>query len=108
MEVIDVQVDEARKLAKIQHEANMRYMGKPADLRNIIAMRDEIRTKCDEIGFVVEFDKNGQPCIVGRTDKRLERILQEQGPDIEHKTWDSKRTSSDELRKEGVDPTLLG
>lgn len=108
MEVIDVQVDEARKLAKIQHDVNMRYMGKPADLRYIVAMRDEIRTKCEEIGFIVEFDRDGQPCIVGRTDKKLERILQEEGPDLERKIWDSKRTSSDELRKEGVDPNLLG
>lgn len=108
MEIIDVQVDEARRLAQIQHEVNMRYVGKPADLRYILAMRDELRTKCAEAGFTVEFDTDGQPCITGRVDKRLERTLKEEGPDLEHKTWDSKRISSDELRREGVDPTLLG
>ena len=108
MEIIDVQVDEARKLAAIQHSVNARYVGKPADLRYIMAMRDEIRTRCAEAGFVVEFDSDGQPCIVGRTDKRLERTLAEQGPDIERKAWDSRKVSSSELSDEGVDPTLLG
>lgn len=114
--VIDVQVDEARRLAKLQTEINKKFLGAPKDLKIWGQLVDEVKTRAAEIGFIVQIYPQTSPngnwipiCeIVGRTDKHLASILEEQGPDIERKAWDSKRVKSAELRKEGVDPELLG
>lgn len=114
--VIDVQVDEARRLAALQMDVNRRFAGAPKDISIWSMLCDEVRTRAAEIGFVVEMhvevDANGNwipMCdIVGRTDKRLEEVLSKEGPDVERKAFDSKRTSSSELEREGVDTSLLG
>lgn len=114
--LIDVQVDEARALAALQIAINRKYQGKDKDLKIWAAMRDEIVARAAEIGFVVNVGMETTPSgdwvpvcdIVGRTDKRLERILSEEGPDIERKTWDAKRVDSASLKAEGVDTSLLG
>lgn len=113
--LIDIQVDEARALAQLQIEINRKFMGAPKDLKIWGQLVDEIKTRAAEIGFIVEIhpDLNGggnwiPVCdIVGRVDKRLERFLQEEGPDIERKAWDAKRVTSKELEDEGVDTDLL-
>ena len=114
--VIDVQVDEARRLAALQMDVNRRFAGAPKDIMIWSRLCDEVRTRAAEIGFVVEMgmstDANGNwipTCdIVGRTDKRLEEVLSKEGPDVERKAFDSKRVSSSELEREGVDTSLLG
>lgn len=114
--LIDVQVHEARALAALQIDVNRKYAGRCKDLKTWSALKDELVTRAAEIGFVLEVglettpDGNWVPVcdIVGRTDKRLERILAEEGPDLERKAWDSARSSSSELESEGVDTSLLG
>ena len=114
--LIDVQVHEARALAALQIDVNRRYAGRCKDLKTWSALKDELVTRAAEIGFVLEVglettpDGNWVPVcdIVGRTDKRLERILAEEGPDLERKAWDSARSSSSELEAEGIDTSLLG
>lgn len=113
--IIDVQVEEARLLAQLQRDINAKFLGAPKDLKIWGRLVDEIKTRAAEIGFVVDvYPKSTEQgawipvCdIIGRTDKRLEQFLQEQGPDIEHKSWDAKRVSSSELEDEGVDTNLL-
>lgn len=114
--VIDVQVDEARKLAALQMDVNRRFVGAPKDISIWSRLCDEVRARAAEIGFVVKMgmsvDANGNwipTCdIVGRTDRRLEEILSKEGPDVERKAFDSRRVSSSELEREGVDTSLLG
>lgn len=112
--VIDVQVDEARKLAALEMELNRKFVGMPKDLKVWSRLRDEITTRAAELGFVISLDMvesggNWLPVcnIIGRTDTRLQAILNEEGPDIEHKAWDSKRVTSAELQEEGVNTELL-
>lgn len=112
--VIDVQVEEARALAKLEMELNRKFVGMPKDLRVWSRLRDELTTRAAELGFeiVLDMDVSGENWIpicniVGRTDKRLQRILNEEGPDIERKAWDAKHTTSNALKEEGVNTELL-
>lgn len=112
--VIDVQVDEARKLAALEAELNRKFVGMPKDLKVWAQLRDELTTKAAELGFKIYLDMrvvgdNWIPVcnIIGRTDEHLQAILNAEGPDIEHKVWDSKRTTSAKLREEGVNTELL-
>lgn len=112
--VIDVQVDEARKLAALEAELNRKFVGMPKDLKVWARLRDELTTRAAELGFVIHLDmkvvgENWIPVcnIIGRTDAHLQEILNAEGPDIEHKAWDSKRTTSAKLREEGVNTELL-
>lgn len=113
--IIDVQVDEARRLAELQVLINEKFAYSPKDIGIWARLRDEVTARAAEIGFIVnlipEDDGMGNwipVCeIIGRTDSRLDRILQEEGPDRERKAFDSARVSSDELRLQGVDPELL-
>ena len=112
--VIDVQVDEARALAALEMELNRKFVGMPKDIKVWSRLRDELTTRAAELGFKIVLDMkvvgdNWIPVcnIVGRTDSRLQAILNAEGPDIEHKVWDSKRTTSAKLREEGVNTELL-
>lgn len=114
--VIDVQVDEAKRLAILQKEINAKFAGSPKDILVWAKLRDELTYRAAELGFRVELsldsDVNGNwipICnIIGRTDKRLERILAEEGPDLERKSYDARRTSAEELESQGVDTGILG
>lgn len=112
--VIDVQVDEARALAALEMELNRKFVGMPKDLKVWAQLRDELTTKAAELGFKIFLDMkivgdNWIPVcnIIGRTDARLQAILNAEGPDIERKSWDSKRTTSAKLREEGINTDLL-
>lgn len=112
--VIDVQVDEARALAKLQYEINSRFEGMPKDIGIFANLRDELTARAAELGFVVYVElktigDNWYPIcnIIGRTDTHLQEILNAEGPDIERKAWDAKRVSSSELKEEGVNTDLL-
>lgn len=108
-EPIDVQVEEARKLAAIQHYINNKYAYRAKSPQSVSAMVSEMKGLCEDAGFIVEFNPlTWQPTIIGRTDKRLERQLKESGPDLEQKIWDSQHITSEELRRQGVNPELLG
>lgn len=116
VKVIDVQVDEARRLAILQREVSEKFAGSPKDVLVWARLRDELTYRAAELGFKVELsletDAGGNwlpICnIVGRTDEKLERILAEEGPDIERKAYDAQRVTSDQLEKQGVDTSLLG
>lgn len=114
-DVIDVQVEEAKKLAALQIEINRRYAGADKDLKVWMNLRDELIARCAEIGFVVDVslksDMNGnwypECSIVGRVDTHLQEILNAEGPDIERKAWNAKRESSSDLIAQGVNVDLL-
>ena len=114
--IIDVQVDEARALAQLESEINKKFVGAPKDLKVWFRLVDELKAKAAEIGFIVEITPHISPkgnwipvCdIVGRTDRHLDAILQEQGPDVERKMWDAQRVSAEELEAQGIDTNLLG
>lgn len=114
-DVIDVQVEEAKKLAALQIEINRRYAGADKDLKVWMNLRDELIARCAEIGFVVDVslksDMNGnwypECSIVGRVDTHLQEILNAEGPDIERKAWNAKRESSLDLIAQGVNVDLL-
>lgn len=115
VDVIDVQVEEAKKLAALQIEINRRYAGADKDLKVWMNLRDELIARCAEIGFVVDVslknDMNGnwypECSIVGRVDTHLQEILNAEGPDIERKAWNAKRESSSDLIAQGVNVDLL-
>lgn len=114
-DVIDVQVEEAKKLAALQIEINRRYAGADKDLKVWMNLRDELIARCAEIGFVVDVslknDMNGnwypECSIVGRVDTHLQEILNAEGPDIERKAWNAKRESSSDLIAQCVNVDLL-
>lgn len=116
VKVIDVQVDEAKRLAILQREISEKFAGSPKDILVWARMRDELTYRAAELGFNVELsletdsEGNWLPIcnIVGRTDKKLERILAEEGPDLERKAYDAQRVTSSELERQGVDTSLLG
>lgn len=112
--LLDVTVDEARVLGKIQADVTRRYSGSPKDLRVWSQLSDELKTRCNEAGFEVDIHLQGvgdnwMPVvdIVGRTDKSLERTVAKEGTDIERRVYEASRASSEELRDEGVDTSLL-
>ena len=112
--VIDVQVDEAKALAALEIEINRKFVGMPKDIRIWEQLRDELTAKAAELGFVIYLDlrvvgDNWIPVcsIIGRTDTTLQKYLNEEGPDIERKSWDAKRITSHELQEQGVDTELL-
>lgn len=112
--LLDVTVEEARKLARIQADVSRRYAGSPKDLRVWSRLSDELRTRCNEAGFEVDIrlqgvGSNWMPVvdIVGRTDKALEATVAREGTDIERRTYEATHASSAELREEGVDTSLL-
>lgn len=115
-QVIDVQVDEARRLAMLQMEINRKFEGKDKDFGLWMQLKDELRVKAAELGFVVDIELKTDDAgnwfpicnIVGRSDPHLAEILNTEGPDIERKAYDAKRTSSAELIEEGIDINLIG
>ena len=112
---MDVQVDEAREIAALQMRLNRKYEGKPKDVSIWAEMRKDLIDGMAEIGFVVDVFPDPMHhdiwfpiCeIKGRTDKRLQQYIDEQGGDTEKKAWHAQRWSSSDLKKEGVDLNLL-
>lgn len=112
---MDVQVDEARAIAALQIRLNRKYQGKPKDIAIWAEMKKDLIDGMAEIGFNVEVypDPNRTDIwvpiceVVSRTDKTLQKYIDEQGGDTEKKSWYAQRVSADELKQEGVDTNLL-
>lgn len=113
--MIDLSVDELRKVKSVQDAVTLRYMGQPNTLDNLLMMVGEMKERMADIGFVAAMsfqptdDGNMVPIceIVGRTDPIRAKEVAEEGYDFERLGWESSHTSSDRLRKEGLDPDLL-
>lgn len=113
--MIDVSVEEAKKLAAIQMLINRKYEGKPKDVGVFIALKNELTARINEVGFEcsinVEVNDNGYwiPIveITGRTDKGHQTIIDNEGIDLEQRAFEAKRTTSAQLKEQGVDTDLL-
>ena len=113
--LLDVTVEEAKRLAAIQEAIQLRYTGKPKDLVTWGRLADELRTLCNDAGFEVEvhMDSRGgnwNPVvdIVGRTDKSLEATVAREGTNVERRRYEATRESSAQLEAQGVNVELLG
>lgn len=112
--LLDVTVEEAKRLSAIQMYINRRYAGGEKLLTNWSALCSEMKGLIEEAGFVAEItmrEMNGnwipQCDIVGRTDKALAQTVASEGTDIERRHWEAVRESSKELEAKGVDTSLL-
>lgn len=112
--VIDVTLDEAGRLAKLQTLVNRKFVGAEKTLDNWAQLKDELTTRAAELGFVVDINLverggNWYPTcdIVGRTDTVLQRILDEYGPDIERKAAEAGSVTDGDLKAAGIDKSIL-
>lgn len=114
--MIDLSVEELRKLRDIQQRLNLKYMGRVNSLPNVRACLEEMKALVrDEVGLecsvCVEAGDNGVwlPAvdITGRTDKRRQAIVDSEGIDIEQRAFEASRITSDQLKAEGVDTDML-
>lgn len=114
MTLMDVTIDEARELSRIAYVVSQRYEHSPKDIKVWGRMVDELKTMCAEAGFrieVVPLSENGnwipQVDIVGRIDKHLQKIVDDEGTDVERRVFEMRDTDSKKLEKEGVNLNLV-
>ena len=113
--MIDVSVEEAKKLAAIQMIVNRTFEGKPKDIAVFMALKNELETRINDVGFEcsisVQVNEHGYwiPIveITGRTDKAHQEIINNEGLDLEQRIFEARRTSSAQLKDQGVDTDLL-
>lgn len=114
--MIDLSVDELRKLRDIQQRLNLKYLGKVNSLPNLRSCLAEMKTLVrDEVGLecsvCIEAGDNGMwiPAvdITGRLDKHHQGIIDAEGLDIEQRTFESSKVTSDQLKAQGLDTDLL-
>lgn len=113
--MIDVSVEEAKKLAAIQMIVNRKFEGEPKDIAVFMALKNELTNRINDIGFEcsisVQANEHGYwiPVveITGRVDKGHQAIIDNEGIDIEQRTFEAKRTTSAQLKEQGVDTDLL-
>lgn len=112
--MIGIDAEEAKRIQAVAAYINRRYAYAPKDLKMWGAMVDDIKGKMFEAGFVAEVHRDYQgdnwvPVvdIVARADVSAQKVVDSQGIDIEKIGWQARRESSDDLRKQGVDTTLI-
>lgn len=113
--MVDVSVEEARKLSAISMVVNRRYEGRFGDPKTLSQMIRELKDRIAEVGFKADITLRQNPNgyyipvvdIVERIDAHEQAIKDAEGIDLEHRSWEASRVTSSQLKKEGVDTDLL-
>ena len=94
---------------------NRTFEGKPKDIAVFMALKNELETRINDVGFEcsisVQVNEHGYwiPIveITGRIDKAHQAIIDNEGLDLEQRIFEARRTSSAQLKDQGVDTDLL-
>lgn len=113
--MIDVSVEEARRISAISLMMNRKYEGRFGDVRTLSEMVRELRDRMADEGFKVKVTLRQNPQgfyipvvdIVARIDEHEQSIKDAEGIDIEQRSWEARKVTSAQLSKEGVDTDLL-
>ena len=106
-EPIELTREEIQKIACVQEQVNRRYVGKPEDIKILSQLCDELRTRCHDVGIVVDVHPELTPgnnwvpvCeVVGRVDA-VEL-------DPERMAADIKAGNVEIARTESADPSVF-